>query len=83
MKYLLAQTKIIIISFSLTNGIFNLFLVIFGTYANYFCCVVLLNSWQRFVPLSYGKPLSLKIYFVHFLSSEGPCDKQNLTFVVI
>ena len=35
MKYLLAQIKIIIISCSLTkviNGIFILFLVIFGTY---------------------------------------------------
>ena len=45
MKYLLAQTKIIIISFSLTNGIFILFLVIFGTYANYF----LLRSTIKFL----------------------------------
>ena len=67
------------------NGIFILFLVIFGTY-QIICELFLLRSTIESVvviPLSYGKPLSLKIYFVHFLSSEGPCDKQNLTFVVI
>ena len=68
------------------GGIFILFLAIFRTYqiiSDFFCCVVLLNPWKCVIPLSYGKPLSLKIYFVHFLSSEGPCDKQNHRFVVI
>ena len=56
------------------NGIFILFLVIFGT-NQIICKLFLLRSTIESMVvsclLSYGKPLSLKIYFVHFCHQKG------------
>ena len=51
------------------NGIFILFLVIFGAYQIICELFLLLSAIESLVVsclLSYGQPLSLKIYFMHF-----------------
>ena len=66
------------------NDIFILFLVIFGTY-QIICELFLLRSTIETSTVSCSTLLwkaVILIYFVHFLASEGPCDKQTLTFVV-
>ena len=87
MKYLLAQIKksslIPTVSW-IINGIFILFLVIFGSYQNNMQAIFMCSTTESSVmscSFSYGKPY-LNI-FCAFLSSQGSCDKQNLTFVVI